>query len=700
MFSDDQDMIFGNLDLYDAEVQVTEVEADENTPIEEFDLRKETIETLKRSGFTHLFPIQKSTIKPIMQGHDLIAKDRTGSGKTLAFALSVLERLRNEGLINKRRYKANPLVMVMVPTRELARQVANEFEKLKNDPNEFSTVCLYGGSSMNEQRFALRRGVEVVVGTPGRIMDMHERGWLNYGNMRTFVLDETDQMLDIGFQKAIEETIQSIKVATMEERSTTDVQIMLFSATVPQWVQSAAKRYLKSDHKFINNVKDMGVRTSTTVNHFSMHVKNDHMKMNLIKDLFLKYVGPEGRCIVFTSTKLDADRITERLGDSISCRELHGDIVQEKRDRTLQQFREGRVQCLVATDVAARGLDISNVDLVIQLEPPKHPDSYIHRSGRTGRAGKRGTCVTFYNNSELANMAKIESAANITFQQVGPPQPEELIKIKIENTQLKINKTNPEKLGRIDEVSKELVSTYGAKEVIQRLLHNLHDIGDLIVPKSLLTTAKGFVAYVVEMPLERNTFANTTDMVLDGLNDEFKQAVGEIQMLNNQKGFVIDIRYDLAERIIEDIKENFQCNIYKAKELPIVQSFISKGHSKSHGRSRMDNHSHTARPRRNHLQDDSQPTESRLHLRNLPKTVKYQDIRDLFAKYDIECGYIFLQNKSMHHDNGMAYVQLKNIEDANTAIEQLNGELMQDKTIEVKFDKDKQRIRDDNGWDI
>ena len=305
-------------------------------------------------------------------------------------------------------------MIVLTPTRELAIQVNNEVSKLKNSRDEFRNMAIYGGKNMNYQAAMLVKGVDVIVGTPGRIMDLQERELLNMGDIETLIIDETDVMLQFGFQQDIEQIINTtrehIESAGRDSRS---LQFMLFSATLPSWVSEISSRFMKEDKLFVDMIKNGEVQTSKTVEHLRMNFRSYGMKVQEI-GRFIQTINTEKKkdfkCIIFTQTKKEANLIaSKRFG--LRCQPLHGDISQERREFTFRSFKAGRINCLVATNVAARGLDIPNVDLIIQMSPPEDIDSYIHRSGRTGRAGKKGICVTFTTDTEEKFIYQIEDLA-------------------------------------------------------------------------------------------------------------------------------------------------------------------------------------------------------------------------------------------------------------------------------------------------
>lgn len=269
-----------------------------------FKICEESKKNLEKEGIKYLFPIQVATFNSIYEKKDVIGKDRTGSGKTLAFCLPVLERLRKGGKYFKNKHGQKPFVLIVLPTRELAIQVKREMERFRNKRDEFRIMTMYGGTDIRSQIDRLNSGVDIVVGTPGRIMDHIKRGNLSFSHLKALILDETDQMLNIGFQEDIEFIISSIEKQFKEaERSRKKMQMILFSATVPRWVDKVARKYMKEDLVFVDLVGANSNKTSETVRHLAMQVPSPYHKLNCIGDLVMVYGGAHSRTIIFTDTK-------------------------------------------------------------------------------------------------------------------------------------------------------------------------------------------------------------------------------------------------------------------------------------------------------------------------------------------------------------------------------------------------------------
>nr|GEU82113.1 DEAD-box ATP-dependent RNA helicase 53-like [Tanacetum cinerariifolium] len=361
------------------------------------------VDALAKKGITKLFPIQRAVLEPAMQGRDMIGRARTGTGKTLAFGIPILDKIIQ---YNKKHGRGrNPLAIVMAPTRELARQVEKEFYE---SAPELDTLCVYGGSPIQRQMSTLDRGVDVIVGTPGRVIDLLKRGALNLSEVKFAILDEADQMLNVGFAEDVETILEYLP----KQRQT-----MMFSATMPSWIVKLTHKYLKTPLT-IDLVGDSDQKLADGITLYSISSEMRE-RPSLIGPLITEHANG-GKCIVFTQTKRDADRLAYALQKSFRCEALHGDISQNQRERTLSGFRDGRFNVLVATDVAARGLDVPNVDLIIHYELPNSSEIFVHRSGRTGRAGKKGSAILMYSSQQWRDVKGYEREVGCKFSELPP----------------------------------------------------------------------------------------------------------------------------------------------------------------------------------------------------------------------------------------------------------------------------------------
>ncbi|OLZ64053.1 DEAD/DEAH box helicase [Streptomyces sp. IMTB 2501] len=363
--------------------------------IEDFaalDMPPGLLKTLTTQGVTSPFPIQAATLPNSLAGRDLLGRGRTGSGKTLAFGLALLAR--TAGL---RAEPKAPLALVLVPTRELAQQVADALTPYATAVN-LRLATVVGGLSITKQAAALRRGAEVLVATPGRLNDLVERGDCVLGHVRITVLDEADQMTDMGFLPQITKLIQQVRP---------DGQRMLFSATLDRNIDRLVQRFLTDP--VVHSV-DPSAGAVTTMEHHVLHVQDETDK----KAVTTRIAARDGRVILFLDTKRSADRLAKRLlAVGVRAAALHGGRSQPQRNRTLEQFKNGQVTALVATNVAARGIHIDDLDLVVNVDPPNDHKDYLHRGGRTARAGGSGSVVTLVLPDQKRDVTRLMSDAGI-----------------------------------------------------------------------------------------------------------------------------------------------------------------------------------------------------------------------------------------------------------------------------------------------
>ncbi|WP_037779906.1 DEAD/DEAH box helicase [Streptomyces sp. HGB0020] len=356
------------------------------------DLPAGLLKTLVAQGVTTPFPIQAATLPNSLAGRDLLGRGRTGSGKTLAFGLALLAR--TAGLRSEPRA---PLALVLVPTRELAQQVTDALTPYATAVN-LRLATVVGGLSITKQAGALRRGAEVLVATPGRLNDLVERGDCVLGDVRITVLDEADQMTDMGFLPQITKLIQQVRP---------DGQRMLFSATLDRNIDRLVQRFLTDP---VAHSVDPSAGAVTTMEHHVLHVQDETDK----KAVTTRIAARDGRVILFLDTKRSADRLAKRLlAVGVRAAALHGGRSQPQRNRTLEQFKSGQVTALVATNVAARGIHIDDLDLVVNVDPPADHKDYLHRGGRTARAGGSGSVVTLVLPEQKREMTRLMSDAGI-----------------------------------------------------------------------------------------------------------------------------------------------------------------------------------------------------------------------------------------------------------------------------------------------
>jgi ATP-dependent RNA helicase DeaD len=366
---------------------------------EEMELHPQLLKGVRSLGFQKPFPIQERAIGPLLLGRSVIGQAKTGSGKTAAFGLPLLQK------INADQWDVQALVLA--PTRELAVQITAELKKLASY-TRIKLLTIYGGQSINVQFEALDHGVHVVVGTPGRIMDHIKRGSLDLSRVKYVILDEADTMLDMGFIEDIEFILDSIP----EPR-----QMGLFSATMPRRIMDIANKYMTNPEKILVSADEP---SSDTLEQF--YAVGDHNeKMTMLLDL-LEREKPNST-IIFCRTKYGAHKLAKELQRRyINAVPLHGDLSQHQRDHSMSVFRSGHADVLVATDVASRGIDISQVDCVINYDVPQDPLLYFHRVGRTARAGDSGKAFTFVSYDEDEDFARI---MGLSKKEIKPMRPQD-----------------------------------------------------------------------------------------------------------------------------------------------------------------------------------------------------------------------------------------------------------------------------------
>lgn len=567
------------------------------------------IDVLSGKGITKFTEVQGKAFEPSLAGRDLIGRSRTGTGKTIAFGLPSVHRLaklaEQKGNVDERgRRKRGRKVgmIVLCPTRELARQVNDEISEIARPYNLYTTV-FHGGVSYDPQARALYNGVDILVGTPGRIMDHIRRGNLDLSECDIAVLDEADEMLNMGFAEDVEVVLDG--VGSNNDQKT---QCLLFSATTPSWVKEIGRNY-QTDVLSIDATTDNQARTATTVRHMAIQVPpgpvskkailEDIIAVEISKDIddsALTGNGDEedefadnpiaaaaaakkkkgnnamqqkifGKTIVFTETKRDADDLVSGgVFKTLTAQALHGDVGQKQRDATLNAFRAGAFNVLVATDVAARGIDIKDVDLVVQFSPPREVDTYVHRSGRTGRAGKKGISVLLFDPRQARDIVKIERSVGhgFKFELAGPPSGEAAL-IAASKTSAIACRSIPEETAQYfkEAASKLLESGEAPEDIVAKCLAAISRRASTIESRSLLTGESGLAT--VEMSNSKGRAVTPGDVMytISKLSRMSKQSedlafdgdVGKIKAAPQTGVAVFDLGVEDAKKLIEFAKD-------------------------------------------------------------------------------------------------------------------------------------------------
>ncbi|RDX75323.1 DEAD-box ATP-dependent RNA helicase 3, chloroplastic, partial [Mucuna pruriens] len=513
--------------------------SDHELDISKLPLPSRLVHSLHNRGITSLFPIQRAVLVPALEGKDIIARAKTGTGKTLAFGIPILKGLTDEEQSPHRRTGKLPKALVLAPTRELAKQVEKEIQE---SAPYLNTVCVYGGVSYVTQQNALSRGVDVVVGTPGRIIDLVNGNSLKLSEVQYLVLDEADRMLAVGFEEDVEVILEKVPAHR---------QTMLFSATMPAWVKKLSRKYLNNpltidlvgeqDEKLAEGIKLYALSATAT------------SKRILLSDLITVY-AKGGKTIVFTQTKKDADEVSLALTSSIASEALHGDISQHQRERTLNGFRQGKFTVLVATDVAARGLDIPNVDLVIHYELPNDAETFVHRSGRTGRAGKAGTAILMYTSSQRRTVRSLERDVGSKFEFISPPALEEILGSSAEQVVATLDKVHPESVEFFTATAQKLVEEQGVS-ALAAALALLSGFSRPPSCRSLINHEQGWITLQLTRDLDNSGRFFSARSVTGFLSDVYSTAadeVGKIYLIADEKvqGAVFDLPEEIARELL------------------------------------------------------------------------------------------------------------------------------------------------------
>ena len=499
----------------------------------DFNLGSEVLKAISAMGFEEPTPIQERTIPVLLSGKDVVGQAQTGTGKTAAFGIPIIERMD--------RTVFSVQAIILTPTRELAVQVAEEMNKLGKFKKTLA-LPIYGGTSIERQITALKKGVQIVVGTPGRVIDHIQRGTLRLKDVKIVVLDEADEMLDMGFV----DDITTILKETPEARQT-----LLFSATMPEEILRISKRYMRNPEK----VKiALDTLTAPKINQIFYEVRPAEKLEALSRlidaedsDLFL----------VFCHTKRDVDEVASNLKlRGYEAEAIHGDFSQAQRDSVMKKFRESKIDVLVATDVAARGIDISNISHVVNYSIPQNPESYVHRIGRTGRAGREGVAITFVTPHEDRQLRVIQAMAKTKLKKGKLPTAEQVMEARTETLREKVQEFIDDK--RFDtflKMAERLAEGIEPIELAATLL-KFHLEGFAKVPEreagvSLDDTgaAQGMVRLFMTVGREQNVRAgDIIKAIADKANIPGK-AIGGINIFD--KFTFVEVPRDAAEKVID-----------------------------------------------------------------------------------------------------------------------------------------------------
>jgi ATP-dependent RNA helicase DeaD len=420
----------------------------------ELGLSSEVLKAIDKLGFEQAAPIQAAVIPVLLQGKDAVGQSQTGSGKTVAFAAPAIERVVVE--------ERTTQVLILCPTRELAVQVAEEVHKLAVFKRGLHALPIYGGQSYDRQLFGLRQGAHIVIGTPGRVMDHMRRGTLRLNSVKMVVLDEVDVMLNMGFRDDIELILEG----TPKERQTA-----FFSATVPRPIQQLIEKYSRDPQSIRMEQKAMTVPTVEQV----FYEVDRRYKVDLLTRLIDIHDFKLG--LIFCNTRRMVDELVEHLNaQGYSADRLHGEMTQAMRDRVMNRFRKSGLEFLVATDVAARGIDVENIEVVFNYDLPYDGEDYVHRIGRTGRQGRSGRAISFASGREVFQIRQIERYVNTRIHRATPPTVDEVEEARVNAVLDKIRATLQRgDYKRQDQLIERLLEEgFGSTDIASALLHHLH----------------------------------------------------------------------------------------------------------------------------------------------------------------------------------------------------------------------------------
>ena len=440
-------------------------------PFIELGIRHDIVNAISELGFENPTPIQEQSIPVLLTGsNDFVGLAQTGTGKTAAFGLPLLELLDFE--------ENYPQALILCPTRELCLQITNDLNNYAKNMPQVHVVAVYGGASISDQLRQIKRGVQIVVATPGRMLDIINRKAIDFSQVRFVVLDEADEMLNMGFQ----EDIDSILSTTPDEKKT-----WLFSATMPAEVRRIAKKYMTDPHELTMGTKNTG-NDNIEHEYYVIRARDKYASFKRIVDF-----NPEIFGIVFCRTKIETQDIAESLiKDGYNADALHGDLSQQQRDKVMKRYRDRSLQLLIATDVAARGIDVNNVTHVINYSLPDEMENYTHRSGRTARAGKTGVSISIINGKELGKIRQLERVIGKKFVKAEIPTGFDVVEKqlfalvhKVHNVEVneqQIEQYIPRIMEEFKELSKEDIIKRFASLEFNRFLEYYKNAPDLNAP--------------------------------------------------------------------------------------------------------------------------------------------------------------------------------------------------------------------------
>lgn len=554
-------------------------------------LSGQLVESIRQLGFETPTPIQEKAIPVLLQGNaDLVGLAQTGTGKTAAFGLPLLELVDEANRATQ--------ALVIAPTRELSVQITNDLERFSASYKKLNIVTVYGGASIRDQIFKVKRGAQIIVATPGRLIDLLSRNVVDLTTVRFVVLDEADEMLNMGFKEDIDEILST----------TPDTKkVWLFSATMPREVREIAKNYMSNPQELTVGERNQG---NENIDH--QYIVVDERDKYLALKRFVDNT-PEIFGVVFCRTKVDTQKIAEHLiKDGYNADALHGDLSQQQRDRVMKSFKNKTLQLLVATDVAARGIDVNNITHVVHMNMPDEMEFYTHRSGRTARAGKKGISLAIVSKKEVGRVQQIERSLKRKFTKVMVPTGDEVCQNKllalvhkvkqVEVNEEEIDSFLPEVYHELRELSKEDIIKRFASIEFNRFLEYYRDARDLNRTEKknfefseeddrYLTGDRVFINVGKMDGLEKGSLL---DLICD-FGEVDKKAIGKIDLKGAYSFFEIE------KNVTEQVMKNFEGVEVRGRKVRLELTephkkqysekkkerfYSSKGKGQSYGRDR------------------------------------------------------------------------------------------------------------------
>lgn len=525
-------------------------------------IKPELISAISEMGFVTPTPVQEKTIPHLLHSkQDLIALAQTGTGKTAAFGLPILHHADTSN--------RNIQSLVLCPTRELCLQITRDLENFSKYLDGFKTIAVYGGADIGKQINQLKAGGQIVVGTPGRVHDLIRRNVLKVGQIKWLVLDEADEMLTMGFK----EELDAILANTPAEKQT-----LLFSATMPSEISEMTNKYLNNAEKITVGRKNSGAE-NVEHHYYVVQAKDKYATLKRVADNY-----PDCYAIIFCRTRMETKEVAEKLlADGYNADALHGDLSQAQRDLVMNKFRNKNLQMLVATDVAARGLDVSDLSHAINYSLPDDPEVYIHRSGRTGRAGKSGISVSILHMRETSKIRQIEKLANKTFERRMVPGGEEICEkqlfylidkvVNVETNDSQIDRYLPQIFEKLGDLSREDLMKKFVSVEFNRFLAYYKNAADLNIhfdDKKKKDGRKGGKMVNMFINAGKKHFLSASGLI--GMINDYTQnkniEIGRIDIQRKMSFFELDINYAdlLVDKLNGTLIDGYLVRVGKATE--------------------------------------------------------------------------------------------------------------------------------------